>query len=121
MNSDPLDELLRSYSQKPSPAPAERLSSDVWKSIRLHRKQSFWTRMLPILDWREVFAEPRFIAAALAVALLVGALPAVMTGRSPSPRLVRESLHFEVFSTVGPAIIDRLASTPAALPTSLQP
>lgn len=121
MNSDPLDELLRSYSQQPSPAPAERLSSDVWKSIQLRRKQSFWSRMLPILDWRELFTEPRFVVAALAVAILVGTFPAMMMGRSPSPRLARESLHFEVFSTVGPAIIDRLASKPVAFSTSLQP
>jgi len=121
MNSDPLDELLRSYSQQPLPAPAERLSSEVWNSIKRRRKQPFWSRMLPILDWREVFAEPRFLAVALAFALIEGTLPAMLTGRAVSPGLARESLHFDVFSTVGPALIDRLATKPVALSTAGRP
>ncbi|HVU15458.1 MAG TPA: hypothetical protein VHD32_00925 [Candidatus Didemnitutus sp.] len=121
MNSDPLDELLRSYSKQPLPSPAERLTPDVWKTIQLRRKQTFWSRMLPILDWREVFGEPRIVVAALAVALLVGTLPAMLAGRVANPRLARESLHFEVFSALRPSLIDRLAATPAAAPTSLRP
>lgn len=121
MNSDPLDELLRSYSQQPSPAPAERLSSDVWRAIKLSRRQPFWSRMLPILSWRDVFAEPRLVAAALAVAFLVGMLPAALIGREASPRLARESLHFEVFSVVGPAIVEQLAAKPAGVSSPLGP
>jgi hypothetical protein len=115
MNSDPLDKLLQAYAAQPGPAAPEQLVTDVRRAI-LRRRQPFWSRLLPILDWREVFAEPRLIAAALALALAVGVLPAAFVARKAHSQIVTESLHFEVFSTLAPALLEQLAGgSPAAV------
>ena len=118
MNSDPLDELLHSYSKQSLPTAAERLSSDVWQTIRLRRQKPFWSRLLPILNWHEVFAEPRLVVSALAVALAVGVVPAMLARHAGHSRLARESLHFEIFSVATPAILDKLSMAPAPTPRS---
>jgi hypothetical protein len=121
MKSDPLDELLRSYARRPVPLFSEPLSSDVWQVIHRRRLRPFWSRLLPILDWREVSAEPHLVAAAIAVALAAGVLPAMLTARERIPRLARESLHFEVFSAAAPAILYQLPVPPAARLPLVQP
>jgi hypothetical protein len=121
MNSDPLDPLLHAYARRSLPAASEQLVHDVRRTIQLRRTQPFWARLFPILDWRDLFGEPRLIVSALAVALAVGVLPAVLAGRQPDPRLARESLHFEVFSPVAPAIFNHLADQPPAADAVLSP
>jgi hypothetical protein len=111
MNADPLDKLLQAYVRQPLPVASDQLASDVRRAI-LRRRQPFWSRLLPILDWRDLFTEPRLIAAALALALAAGIFPAVFAGRKAHAQVIRESLHFEVFSTVAPALLDQLAGKP---------
>jgi|SRR5665213_388233 len=114
MKPDPLDDLLRSYARQPQPSPSDRLPTDVWEAVRLRRSKPFWSRLLPLLDWRDVFAEPRLVASALALALAIGVLPAILAGKARNSRVVRESLHFEAFSVAAPEILGQWAATPAA-------
>ena len=98
MNSDPLNDLLGAYSKQATPPPPDRLTSGVWQEIELRRTQTFWRRVLPSLDWRELFREPRLAFPALALALFIGMLPAFALRSYAQADIVRESLHFEVFS-----------------------
>ncbi|MEO6994466.1 MAG: hypothetical protein ABI273_12605 [Lacunisphaera sp.] len=107
MNSDPLDDLLRTYAKHPVPTPPE-LTTAVWSMIANRRKRPFWSGLLPVLSLSEVFREPRLAFPALALALLVGILPATITSSTAAAKLARESLHFEVFAAHSPG-------TPSAL------
>lgn len=98
MNSDPLDDLLGAYSAQATPPPPDRLTTGVWREIETRRNQTFWHRVLPTLDWRELFREPRVALPALALALFIGMLPAVALRSYAQADIARESLHFEVFS-----------------------
>lgn len=98
MNTDPLDDLLGAYSKQSTPPPPDRLTTGVWHEIELRRSQTFWRRVLPSLDWHELFQEPRVAIPALALALLIGLLPAVATRSSPQRSIAHQSLHFEIFS-----------------------
>ena len=98
MNSDPLDDLLGAYSKQSTPPPPDRLTTGVWQEIEHRRNQTFWHRVLPSLSWLELFREPRVALPALALALLIGLLPATTVRSYGQVRLARESLHFEVFS-----------------------
>ncbi len=102
MNTDPLDDLLGAYSKQSTPPPPDRLTSGVWREIELRRSQTFWRRVLPSLDWQEIFSEPRVTVPALALALFIGVLPAVATRSYGQAALARESLHFDVFSSKVP-------------------
>ncbi|HVZ64168.1 MAG TPA: hypothetical protein VG838_06785 [Opitutaceae bacterium] len=103
MNSDPLDDLLGAYSKQSTPTPPDRFTTGVWQEIELRRNQSFWRRLLPALNWHELFREPRVALPAFALAVLIGLLPAATLRSYGEVRLARESLHFEVFSTNLPA------------------
>ncbi len=103
MNSDPLDELLGAYSKQSTPPPPDHLTAGVWHEIERRRGQTFWTRLLPSLDWHELFREPRLAIPALALAFLIGLLPAAATRSNAQVRTTQESLHFEVFSPNLPA------------------
>ena len=103
MNSDPLDDLLAGYAKQPTPPPPDRLTAGIWREIELRRRQSFWRRVLPSLDWDELFREPRVAFPALALAVFIGVLPAVAMRSYGQVSLARESLHFEVFSPNLPA------------------
>lgn len=98
MNSDPLDKLLDAYSRQPAPKPPDRFAAGVWQEIKLRRDQSLWRRALRSLGWQELFREPRVAIPALALAVLIGLLPALSIRSYDRTRLARESLHFEVFS-----------------------
>lgn len=67
--------------------------------------------MLPLLEWRELFFEPKLAAAAFAVAIAIGILPGYFAASrvNANVRLARESLHFEVFSG---SATDLLANRP---------
>ena len=108
MNSDSIDELLRAYSKQPLPPPPEGLTTGVWREIDLRRRRPSWLGLFPVLNWRELFAEPRLAAAGLSLALIVGILPATAARSFGQARLARDSLHFDVFST-------RSLGTPATL------
>ena len=100
MKPDPIDRALTSYAQESLPTCPDRLISDVWREIASRRRQSVWTRLFPLLDWHELFREPRLALSAVGLALAVGLIPAFLQARPlPDTRLARESLHFEVFSS----------------------
>ena len=98
MKPDTLDDLLIAYAQQPVPATSLR-TSDAWREIERRRRQNVWSRLFLILDWHELFAEPRLALAALAFALMIGAVPAMAMARAEhADHLARQSIHFEVFS-----------------------
>lgn len=99
MKPDPTDSLLADYARQALPPPPEGINADVWGEIERRRHRTSWSRVLPLLEWRELFGEPRLAATAMICALAVGVLPAVMWSKSQAEqRLARQSMHFEVFS-----------------------
>ena len=99
MNSNPLDDLLHAYSKQPLPPPPPFSRAEIWRDIDVRRRRSSWLRLLPVLSWRDLFAEPRVAVAGLMMALLTGMVPAAVASSSKAPRLARSSLHLDVFST----------------------
>lgn len=100
MNSDPLDDLLRAYSKEPLPEPTSFPKAELWRAIEHRRRKASWTGLFPILSWRELFREPRLAVAGLAVALVAGIVPAAAAHTYVvTPRVARESLHLDVFTT----------------------
>ncbi len=105
MNPDPLDDLLRDYARQPLPPPPSDMEREVWRDIAQRRKHGgWWSGLFPILSWRELFAEPRFAVASVALALLTGVLPVAAARAVDTPRLARNSLHFDVFSIQSPGL-----------------
>jgi len=103
MKPDPIERALAAYAQESLPACPDRLTSDVWREIDRRRRESVWTRVFPLLDWHELFREPRLALSAVGLALAVGLVPAFLQAKPvPDTRLARESLHFEVFSSKAP-------------------
>ena len=98
MNPDPLDDLLRAYSGQPLPPPSQQAQARIWHEIE-HRRRGHWFGNPRGLSWRELFSEPRLAIAALGVALVTGIMPAAAAHSFEAPRLARESLHLEVFTT----------------------
>jgi hypothetical protein len=116
MNNDPLDHPLGDYARRPLPRCPGDMSAAVWREIEKRRRRPFWSRVLPLLDWRELLAEPRIAAAALACAFAIGILPASIAARSyVEQRLAQQSLYFDVFSE------SSSKSFPAALTASPAP
>lgn len=99
MNPDPLDRLLSQYAKTPTP-PLASGNSELWREIERRKARSFFARLLPVLEWRDLFGEPRLAAAGVLLAVAIGVIPAFLTkpDRSSDERLARKSLHFEVFS-----------------------
>jgi len=63
------------------------------------RRLSLWPRLFPLLEWRELFSEPRLAVAALVFAITVGVVPAAAFNRLENERrLARQSIHFDVFA-----------------------
>ncbi len=104
MNPDQLDNLLRDYAQQPLPPPAAGLTPGVWHEIEQRRRSVWWLRLFPISSWREVLAESRLVIASVALALLTVALPVAAARWAEAPRLARNSLHLDVFSTGSPGL-----------------
>jgi len=99
MNSDPLEQTLAAYARQLPPSAPKRLTTDVWREIEKRRQKAFWSGFLPMLDWRELFSEPRLAVAALMLATAMGVVPATIIARAENQKsLARESIHFEVFS-----------------------
>ena len=103
MNPDPLDDLLKAYSERPLLPPAPQSKATIWHEIEQRRRRAL-SGMFVVLSWRELFAEPRLAIAGLAVALITGMVPAAAAHAFESSRVVRESLHLEVFTTCSSCI-----------------
>jgi len=104
MNSDPLDDLLHAYAKQPLALSHSNLKTGVWRRIETVRSR--------MLGWRfalrDLLLGPRIALAGLAVALVVGIVPAVTARAMDQSSIARTSLHLDVFSTRSPG-------TPAAL------
>lgn len=116
--NDPLERSIRELARRrlPVPPPASDFSVGVWAEIRRRRRQSSWSQVFPLLEWRELFREPRLAVAALACAFVVGVLPAAAWNRvQQQQRLAQQSLHLDVFSSTPTERLAALFSPPAGL------
>lgn len=103
MNNDNLDDVLARLRDRHLP-PAPDLRREVRAEItRLKARPSFWQRLLPVLHWNELLSQPRLAAFALALALVVGVVPGVLTltvpSRTDEARIARASLYLDVFDS----------------------
>lgn len=99
MKPDQIEKLLEAYASQPLPTSTEPSIAGIWREIENRRPRSLWSRVLPVIDWHELFLEPRLAVAALAFAITVGVVPAMAFNRVDNERrLARQSMHFEVFS-----------------------
>ena len=113
-----LEQILASYAREPLPASSEPSATDVWHAIERRRRQSVWTRIFPVLDWREFYSEPRMAVIALAFAVIVGVVPAAVFNRIENERrLARQSIHFDVFAADAGALGSVFAK-PVAMATN---
>lgn len=100
MKPDPLEDFLAEYSRQPVPENAKPSRTAIWAEINRRRNESFWARIVSVLDLRELLGEPRVAIASLALAALVGSVPAAIVSRHESERqMARHSIHFEVFDS----------------------
>jgi hypothetical protein len=105
MKPDRLENLLAAYAAQPLPTSSAPSTAEVWREIEKRRRQSLWSRMFPLFDWRELFAEPRLAVAGVAFAVTVGVVPAMAFNRIENERrLARQSIHFDVFSSEAGAL-----------------
>lgn len=115
MKPDPLDQTLAAYARQPLPSCPEQLTADVWRDIERRRQKPAWSRLFPLLDWHELFGEPRLAVVALGFAVMIGVVPAVVFSRAENARLLaRQSMHFEVFSANSLTQLVMLPAQPAA-------
>jgi hypothetical protein len=96
MKPDCLEDMLAAYAAQPLPPLSGSPAAGVWLEIENRRKQSWWARLFPVLDWRE----PRMALTALALAVTVGVVPAIAINQAENKQeLVRQSIRFDVFSS----------------------
>ncbi len=118
MKPDPLETMLAAYAKQPLPSVSQPSTAVIWQQIERRRRQSAWTRMFAVLDWRELFSEPRMAVVALACAIVVGVVPAAVLNRSENERrLARQSIHFEVFAAHS-AALGSVFAKPVAMATN---
>jgi len=118
MKPDRLENVLAAYAAQPLPIASGPSTDEVWREIEKRRRQSLWSRLFPLLDWRELLSEPRLAVAAIAFAIAVGAVPAAAFNRVENERrLARQSIHFDVFSSEA-GTLGSVFSKPIALVTN---
>jgi len=103
MNPDrnQLDELLGSLSAKPAPSLPPGFQQSVWREINRRRENAEKTGLQDLLNWLLGLAlQPRPVAAALTLALLLGVFGGFAVGTAkPENRL-----QFEAFSMHAPGL-----------------
>ena len=110
MNPDPLDDLLKAYAEQPLPLPPLQSKASIWREIEQRRRRA-WFGIFPVRSWRELFAEPRLAISGLAVALVTGIVPAAAAQTFiEKPRVVRDSLHLDVFTTCPSCVPIKIAA-----------
>ena len=120
MPSDHFETTLRSLVSEPLPPCPDQLDTEVWREISRRRKTTRWPLLLSIQDWPDLFAQPRLIIAGIAFALIIGGMPAVIfSGIKNTQQIVRQSIHFDVFSSNAPAGLGGPLLKPAAISPSL--
>lgn len=102
MTPDPLDEILRDYSQQSVPRAPDGLRAGIWREIERRRSGPGLLGLL----WPNLRQRPAMALAALAVAVLAGVWP-VASSRfaDEQAHLARASLHFEVFSADASSVL----------------
>ena len=102
MNNPDLDELLRSYADKPVPRLPGNLEDSVWREIRLRREtpvhKSFLDRLAAYV-WRGHCA-----AAFVVAAMLFGAGSAWFAQNASTARPISRALNLQVFSEQPPTL-----------------
>ncbi len=98
MNTDPLDDLLKAYAKQPLPPPAPFSKAEMWREIETRRRRPLWSGLIPVLSWRELFAEPRLAITGLVLALVTGIVPVAAAHTLENTRMARASLHLDVFT-----------------------
>ncbi len=95
-------------------------TAEIWREIELRRTQSLWSRISSALELPDLLSQPRVAIATLALAAVVGVIPAAMIGRAENERrLARHSIHFEVFA-VSANPIGSVFTSPKVANVSLQ-
>ena len=112
MNSDFIDDYLRSSREAP---PFASLSAQVWQEIDRRKRSRFRLRVFMATDWADLLGEPLLLVSAIALAVIMGVVPAALSTKLNDAGLVRQSLHFEVFSASTAALFASSAATRQAL------
>ena len=102
MNDGNLDELLRSYAERPIPTLPGNLEDTVWREIRLRRQRPVLESFLDWLAaciWRAHFAAPSLAAA---VALGVGFAWLGQNVNAAGP--ISRALNLQVFAEHSPTL-----------------
>jgi hypothetical protein len=102
MNNDyEIDALLTRLRQNNLPSVPDLRRQVRDEIVRLKAHPSFWRQVLPILNWNELFRQPRIAVSALALALVVGVVPGFISAKAPhrsaDAEIARASLHLHVF------------------------
>jgi hypothetical protein len=102
MNNRDLDELLRSYADKPVPMLPDNLEAAVWREIRRRHQapvdESFVDRLTACV-WRGHFA-----AAFVVAAIAFGASFAWFAQNASTARPISRALNLQVFSEQPPTL-----------------
>ena len=102
MNNRDLDELLRSYADKPAPTLPSNLEDAVWREIRLRREtpvQESFLDWLAACVWREHSA-----AAFVVAAMVFGAGFAWFAQDASMAQPISRALNLQVFSEHPPTL-----------------
>jgi anti-sigma-K factor RskA len=103
MNNRDLDELLRSYANKPVPTPPSNLEDAVWREIRL-RRQTTPVRE-PLLDWLAACVwRGHSLAVSVLAAAALGAAVAGFAQNASTARPISRALNLQVFSEQPPTL-----------------
>ena len=102
MDNRDLDELLRSYADKPVPSLPGNLEDAVWREIRLRRERPV---RKPFLDWLAACVW-RGSSAAVSVlaAVALGAGVAGFAQNASTARPISRALNLQVFSEQPPTL-----------------
>ena len=103
MNNPDLDDLLRSYADKPVPRLPGNLEDAVWREIRLRRetpiRESFVDRLAACV-WRG-----HSMAAFVVAAMALGAGFALFGQNASTARPISRALNLQVFSEQPPTLL----------------
>ena len=102
MNNRDLDELLRSYANKPVPTPPSNLEDAVWREIRLRRETSVRE---PLFDWLAAYVwRGHSAAVSVLAAVALGAGVAGFAQNASTERPISRALNLQVFSEQPPTL-----------------
>jgi hypothetical protein len=102
MDNRDLDELLRSYADKPLPRLPRNLEDAVWREIRLRRERPV---RKPFLDWLAACVwRGSSAAVSMLAAVALGAGVAWFAQNASTVRPISRALNLQVFSEQPPTL-----------------